>query len=40
MLESPTKESICSAIKRLQDVGAFDSEHILILVPKNGKKVS
>ncbi|KAK1132279.1 hypothetical protein K0M31_016399 [Melipona bicolor] len=29
MLEPPTKESIYSAIKRLQDVGAFDSEHIL-----------
>ncbi|CAD1474838.1 unnamed protein product, partial [Heterotrigona itama] len=29
MLEPPTKESICSAIKRLQDVGAFDSEHML-----------
>lgn len=29
MFEPPTKESICSAIKRLQDVGAFDSEHIL-----------
>lgn len=29
MLEPPTKESIYSAIKRLQDIGAFDSEHIL-----------
>ena len=29
MLEPPTKESISSAIKRLQDVGAFDSEYIL-----------
>lgn len=29
MLESPSRENINSALKRLQDVGAFDSECIL-----------
>lgn len=29
MLEPPTSNSITNAIKRLQDVGAFDSEHML-----------